>query len=620
MNKTFPNKSLLLFVAIFALSCFDVFSQKAPEKVEPPFWWTGMQHKELQVLVYGENISQTEVSYSYPGVKLKEIVKVESPNYLFLYFDIEDALPGSFDINFTSGRRTLYRYNYELKSRKEDARYIEGFDASDAIYLLMPDRFANGNTDLDFVEGMLENVDLANPDGRHGGDIKGIMNNLDYISSMGFTAVWINPLLENNQPRYSYHGYAITDFYNVDPRFGTNEDYKKLNEEASNRGMKIIKDMIFNHCGHHHWWMKDLPMPGWLNEWPEFTRTTYRMSSILDPHASESDFNRMTRGWFDVNMPDLNQKNRLLATYLIQNTVWWIEYAGIQGIRMDTQPYSDKYFMADWGKYIQKEYPNFNIVGESWSGVAALTSYFQGGKPRHDGYNSHIPTVFDFPLYDAIGQGFNESDGWDSGMMRLYNSISLDFLYSNPYNLVVFGDNHDTDRFMKRMQDDVRKLKMALALMATTRGIPSVYTGTETLESAYEGDGHGIMRVRFPGGWPGDTVNAFTREGRTDEQNKIVDYISLLLNFRKNREVLHYGQLKQFVPENNVYVYFRYNENETVMVVLNNNDTETTLNTGRFAEATSGFNLAYDIISGQSFPVAEQWILPAKTALILELK
>ncbi len=620
MNKIFGMKRMIIVFAWVLTASAQLFAQNSPERVEPPFWWADMYHSELQVMVHGENIGQTRASIDYPGVKIKEVVSVESPNYLFLYLDIENAQSGTFDINFMNDGRLLYRYSYELRQREEGARDHQGFDASDAIYLLMPDRFANGNPDNDNMPGMHEGVDRSNPDARHGGDIQGIIDNLDHIADMGFTAVWINPVLENNQPRYSYHGYAITDFYNVDARLGGNEEYVRLVEEAERKGLKIIKDKVFNHCGDHHWWMDDLPSPDWLNQWPEFTRTTYRMTTIMDPHFAKADYKRMMEGWFDTHMPDLNQNNRLLATYLIQNSVWWIEYAGIHGIRMDTQPYADKYFMADWGRYVMDEYPLFNIVGEAWVGVPALTSYFQGGRLQYDGYDSNIPSVFDFATYDAIGLGFNEEQGWGSGMMRLYNTIAQDYLYANPYNLTIFGDNHDTDRFLTRVGGDIEKLKMAIAYIFTMRGIPSVYSGTELLESAYEHDGHGKMRVDFPGGWPGDSVNAFTREGRTDEQNEMVDYISLLLNFRKNKEVVQFGWLKHFVPENNIYTYFRYNEEETVMVVLNNNEQEMPLLVGRFAEATQGFTMAYDIISGQSFPLSGVWTLPANSAMILELK
>lgn len=612
-------KRMLLFMMMVVLWNVSV-AQNAPTRVEPPFWWAGMYHTELQVMVYGENIADTRVRINHPGVRLKEVVSTDNPNYLFLYLDLTQAQPGVIPIEFVSGRRVRFKYNYELLQRKENARYHQGFDASDAIYLLMPDRFANGNTALDNVPGMLENVDRTNPNARQGGDIQGIINHLDFISDMGFTALWINPLLENNQPRYSYHGYAITDFYNIDARFGGNEAFRQLVQEAEAKGMRIIKDKIFNHCGHHHWWMKDLPSADWVHQWPEFTRTSYRMTTVMDPHASQYDYNLMMTGWFDTNMPDLNQRNRLLATYLIQNSVWWIEYTGIHGIRMDTQPYSDKYFMADWGAYVMREYPNFNILGESWFGVPALTAYFQGGRENFDGYNSNIPSVFDFALYDAIGLAFGEEQGWSTGMMRLYNVIAQDFLYADPFNLVIFGDNHDTDRFFTRVGENMDHLKMAIAFLATTRGIPQIYTGTELLESFLEHDGHGLLRSTFPGGFPGDEVNAFTREGRTAQQNEITDFISKVFNYRKGKEVLHYGSLVHFVPQDNIYVYFRYNEQETVMVVVNNNDRDMQLDTRRFAEATQGFNVARDVLSDREFRGFQTWALPANTTLVLELE
>jgi neopullulanase len=357
MKENHGMKRMMMLFAMILLVSLQSIARNVPERVEPPFWWAGMYHKELQIMVYGEDIGQTRVKIDHPGVKLREVVAVESPNYLFLYLDLTNAQPGRFDIEFVSGRRTRYTYSYELLERKENARYHQGFDNSDAIYLLMPDRFANGNPALDNLPGMLENVDRTNPDARQGGDIQGIINHLDHIAGMGFTAIWINPLLENNQPRYSYHGYATTDFYNIDARFGGNEDYVRLVKEAESKGLKIIKDKIFNHCGHHHWWMKDLPSADWLNQWDEFTRTSYRMSTIVDPYFAQSDYDVMMDGWFDTNMPDLNQRNRLLALYLIQNSVWWIEYAGIHGIRMDTQPYADRFFMADWVPMLWQNIP-----------------------------------------------------------------------------------------------------------------------------------------------------------------------------------------------------------------------------------------------------------------------
>ncbi len=614
------NIRILIFVFLVLLTAPMALGQQTPERIEPPFWWSGMYHTELQIMAQGQQIGETRVHIDYPGVHVMEVVAVDSPNYLFIYLNIENALPGIFSIDFMKAGEAVYSYNFELKQREPNSRYREGLNASDAMYLLMPDRFANGNPELDDQPGMLERANRRHPSGRHGGDIQGIVNNLDHIAGMGFSAIWINPLLENNQPRYSYHGYAITDFYNIDPRFGTNDDYRDLVSTAGEMGIKIIKDMILNHCGHYHWWMNDLPTTDWINQWDEFTRTTYRMTTIVDLHGSRYDYNRMVHGWFDTNMPDLNQTNRLLAGYLKQNAVWWIEFAGIRGIRMDTQPYADRYFMADWARYVLQEYPYFMLIGEAWMGIPAMVSYFQGGKQNHDGYDSHFPSVFDFPLYDDIGRAFNESQGWSTGLMRLYNTLAQDFLYPDPFNLVVFGDNHDTDRLYTRVDEDLDKLKMALTFMFTTRGIPQLYTGTELLESAREHEGHGELRANFPGGWPGDPVNKFTREGRTPEQNLVVDYISTLLHFRKETPALHYGWLLQFVPEDNIYVYFRYDQTQTVMVILNNNDTEKMLDLARFTEGWESYSRAEELFTGQVYRSFDTWVLPANASMVLRLR
>ncbi len=609
------------FAITIAITVFSTAarSDTAPDRVEPPFWWSGMAHSELQVMVWAEGIGSCRVETDYPGVHIKEVVSVESPNYLFVYLDIKDAPPGSFTLNFKLEGRTVYSYEYELRQREPGSMYRQGIDVSDAIYLLMPDRFANGDPSLDDQPGMLEQSNRDLPDGRHGGDIQGIINNLDHIAGMGFSAIWINPLLENNQPRYSYHGYATTDYYRIDPRFGTNEDYLRLIDTAGDMGIKIIKDIILNHCGHHHWWMDDLPARDWLNHWDSFTRTTYRMTTIVDPYASQYDYDIMVNGWFDTNMPDLNQNNRLLARYLKQNSVWWIEYSGISGIRMDTQPYADRFFMSDWAHYLLHEYPYFVIIGESWIGDPAVISYFQGGKVNHDGYDSHFPAVFDFATYDAIGPAFTEESGWSTGLIRLYNTLARDFLYADPYSLVVFGDNHDTDRLFTRVGEDLDKLKMALTFIFTTRGIPQVYTGTELLESAYEHHGHGELRANFPGGWPDDTVNKFTREGRTEEQNIITDHITKLLHFRRQTPALYAGWLMHFVPEDNIYVYFRYDDQETIMVVLNSNGREKELDMERFREGWYGYSGAEDVLTGMRFEGFNTWKLPADTGLVLRL-
>jgi len=620
MKKTilFP-KILLFFTALFFLN----FSQAAEitlERVEPPFWWSGMKCNKLQLIVYGKNISETKVVINYPEVKLNESISVENPNYLFLNLEISiDALPGNFEIKFMKGEKIIQTYNYELKKRRKYSEERQGFNSSDVIYLLMPDRFANGDKSNDDVSGMKEKAERSNPNGRHGGDLKGIDDHLNYLKNLGITAIWINPVFENNMPKYSYHGYAITDFYKIDPRFGNNDDYVNLVENAHKTDIKVIMDMVFNHCGTGYWWENDLPMNDWYNQWPEFTRSNYRGGTVTDPYASEFDKNKMLKGWFDVTMADLNQNNKFLANYLIQNSIWWIEYADLDGIRMDTYPYSFKNFMAEWMKRINFEYPNFNVVGESWLPDPANVAYWQEGSNNEDGYESHLKNVFDFPLMYAISVAFNEKDDWNNGIVKLYDALGKDFLYGKPENLVIFPDNHDGDRFYTKVNENLDKYKLTMSFLATTRGIPEIYYGTEILMTGQEHKGHGDIRKDFPGGWEGDKADAFTKEGRSTEQNEAFYYLSNLLNWRKNKDVIHTGKLKHFIPENGVYVYFRYNDDESVMVILNNSEKEQVFTTERFAENLSGFNSGNEIISGKKLENLDEIIIPEKSAMIIEL-
>ena len=620
MKKTilFP-KIFLFFTALFFLN----FSQAAEitlERVEPPFWWSGMKCNKLQLIVYGKNISETKVVINYPEVKLNESISVENPNYLFLNLEISiDALPGNFEIKFMKGEKIIQTYNYELKKRRKYSEERQGFNSSDVIYLLMPDRFANGDKSNDDVSGMKEKAERSNPNGRHGGDLKGIDDHLNYLKNLGITAIWINPVFENNMPKYSYHGYAITDFYKIDPRFGNNDDYVNLVENAHKTDIKVIMDMVFNHCGTGYWWENDLPMNDWYNQWPEFTRSNYRGGTVTDPYASEFDKNKMLKGWFDVTMADLNQNNKFLANYLIQNSIWWIEYADLDGIRMDTYPYSFKNFMAEWMKRINFEYPNFNVVGESWLPDPANVAYWQEGSNNEDGYESHLKNVFDFPLMYAISVAFNEKDDWNNGIVKLYDALGKDFLYGKPENLVIFPDNHDGDRFYTKVNENLDKYKLTMSFLATTRGIPEIYYGTEILMTGQEHKGHGDIRKDFPGGWEGDKADAFTKEGRSTEQNEAFYYLSNLLNWRKNKDVIHTGKLKHFIPENGVYVYFRYNDDESVMVILNNSEKEQVFTTERFAENLSGFNSGNEIISGKKLENLDEIIIPEKSAMIIEL-
>jgi len=563
--------SSIFTLIILLLGAQNTYSQIRLERVDPPFWWTDMKNPHLQLMVYGNNISETEPSINYDGVLLEEVIHVESPNYLFLNIVIaENVNPGTFNIEFQNDKKVKTTYQYELKKRDANPKLHKGFDNSDVIYLLMPDRFSNGNSDNDNMPHMLEKAGRENPNGRHGGDIKGISNQLSYLVDLGITAIWINPLLENNMPDYSYHGYAVTDLYKIDARFGTNDDYINLVEDSHSKGIKVIMDMIFNHLGTGYFWNDDLPMHDWYNQWPEFTRSNYRGGVISDPHASDYDYNKMVKGWFNETMADLNQDNKLMSNYLIQNSIWWIEYGGLDGIRQDTYPYPFKNFMAKWMKRVLEEYPDFNVVGESWLSYPPAVAYWLNNNTNKDGYRSNLTNVFDFPLMYAVSKAFNEKEGWSTGTSQLYEILSQDFVYSNPNNVVIFADNHDGDRFFSKIDNDINKFKLAMAFIMTTRGIPQIYYGTEVLMTGEEHKGHGDIRKDFPGGWDGDDKDAFTKEGRTVEQNEAFNFLKRLLNWRKSNPVIQFGKLTHYIPEDGVYVYFKTLNNSTVMVMLNN--------------------------------------------------
>lgn len=592
------------------------------ERVEPPFWWTGMKNPHLQLLMYGENISQANVSLDYPGVKISKASKLENPNYLFVDLIISpEARAARLPFKIKMGKKS-FTYNYELKKREANSANRKGFDNSDVIYLLMPDRFANGDPSNDDQPGMLEKANRSNPDGKHGGDIQGVINHLDYFKDLGVTTLWLNPVYENNNPAYSYHGYAISDFYKVDPRYGTMDLFKDFVNQAHQKGIKVVKDMIFNHCSNQHWFYKDLPSSDWVHTHENYTTSNHIKNVSYDPYGSEHDYFTFDQGWFDKHMPDLNQKNEFLANYLIQNSIWWVEHTGLDGIRMDTYPYPDKNMMSRWSQRMMDEYPDFNIVGEVWvSNSPALLSYWQDGKINPDGYDSHTPALFDFVMHDEMKKAFHEKTNWGQGLVRLYNVLSQDFLYPDPYNLVLFIDNHDTDRAITIMQDDPRKLKMALAFMATTRGIPSLYYGTEIQMPGLEHDGHGFIRKDFPGGWESDERSAFNEAGRTPEENAMFDYIRKLLNWRAKKEVIHEGKLKHFFPKDEIYVYFRYDEQESVMVIMNNHESEAkSIDSSRYQEGLRGFSRAQEVMTGKEISDLQSITVPPKSVYILELK
>jgi len=617
------QKTLFLIFLYFVTS-WSSFSQEITlKRVEPPFWWTGFKNPELQLLVYGNNIGKTDPSVFAPGIELKLVHVMDNPDYLFLDIIISrNAEPGSFPIAFYKDGKKVAEYLFELRGREEGSAARKGFDASDVIYLITPDRFSNGDPANDNPWGCLEKTDRSNPDGRHGGDIKGILDHLNYIKDIGATAIWINPLLENNMAKYSYHGYSTTDYYKIDPRFGSNDEYLTLSYDIHQKGMKLIMDMVFNHCGSNHWWMADPPTKDWFNTWPEFTRTSYRSSTVTDPYRSQYDSIKFVKGWFDITMPDLNQHNPFVARYLIQNSIWWIEFARLDGIRQDTYPYSFKDFMSEWDKEVLTEFPNFNIVGECWSAYPDAIAYWQKDALNRDHFNTNLPSVFDFALYDALKVAFNEKDGWSTGISRLYEILSRDFNYPDPSHIVVFADSHDADRYLATQGQDVRKLKMAMAFILTTRGIPMIYSGTEMLlTTEKDKNGDGYKRKDFPGGWKDDSINGFSGKNISSIQQEMKQYLERLLNWRKDKEVIHTGKLKHFVPNDGVYTYFRYNEKETVMVALNNNETDAkTLDRKRYNEFLDNFQTGKDIITGQTINDLSNIILQPKSAMILELK
>jgi glycosidase len=607
---------------ILALLILSNFVSNAQiDRVEPPFWWSDMNLSEVQIMFYGKNIAQNEVAVS-SGLVIKTIQKTENPNYLFVTVDTKNVAAQDFVFTFKNGKKS-FTQNYTLKSRRDNSKYRKSYDASDVIYLIMPDRFANGNPDNDSSKSTSEKSNRTNPGGRHGGDIEGIINNLDYIKELGATALWPTPLCEDNDEGYSYHGYGQSDVYKMDPRYGTNEDYVRLSAELHQRGMKNIMDYVTNHWGWKHWMYNDLPTYNWIHQFPGYSQSNYRMTTQFDKNASKIDTKNCMDGWFVPSMPDLNQSNPLVLNYLTQNAIWWIEYADLDGFRVDTYSYNEKEGISKWTKAITDEYPHFNIVGEVWMHNQAQMAYWQKDSKigAIESYNSNLPSVMDFTLHDAIGNVFNQDNAsWDRGMIQVYDNFTNDFLYPNPDNLLVFVENHDTGRFNEIYKNDFKKYQMAMTLIATIRGIPQLYYGSEIGMNGDKGKGDADIRKDFPGGWKGDSNNAFTKQGRTAEQQKFFDFSSKLFTWRKSKEVIHSGKTTHYIPENNVYVYFRYNEKETVMVVINNNPEKQILKTNRFKENIQNFKSGKEVLSGKIVDLNTEIEIEGKSALILELK
>ncbi len=619
---------MLRYSIILLASAFLFFGLNSPlhsqndlsvDRIDPPFWWTGMEYNEIQLLVYGNDLSDAEVKLNSKSIVLQKIHRPENNKYLFLDLLIKpEAKAGIYKISFTNEKDEVI-YPFELKERNSGDGKQQGFNSSDAVYLLMPDRFSNGDTSNDSIAGLLEHADRNVLDARHGGDIKGIANHLDYIADMGFTALWINPLLENNMPDKSYHGYAITDLYNIDARFGSNSDYLELINSAHNKDLKVIMDMVFNHIGTNHSLIQDMPMPDWVNQWDVLTKSNFRGEVKVDPYASEYDKRLMAKGWFDGTMADLNQENPFVRKYLIQNSIWWIEYAGIDAIRMDTYPYPDKDAMVEWAKTIEELYPSFTILGEIWLQRPAHTAYWQDNETNKDKYQSYLPVVTDFPLHYALIEAMNEDEGWTQGLRRIYYILSQDMLYSNPNNLLIFPDNHDVNRFYTSLGEDLNKFKLAMAFILTTRGIPQVYYGTEILMTGEEHKGHGYIRQDFPGGWEGDSLNAFNGTGLSQDQVEAQEFVKTLLQWRQKTPAIYEGNLIHFIPENDVYVYFRATDSQSVMVILNKNENELILNTERYSEGLKDFSSALDVLSGERITDLSQIKVDGKSPMILEL-
>ncbi len=622
-NMNLSKLSLIIFL-FFCFPCFGEtrFSTDI-QHVEPTHWWLGLKNKSLQIMVHGKGIGSTEVSSTAPGWKLQKVHRSGNPNYLFLDFEFTaQAKPGVYKIGFKSGSKTQF-IDYEIRGKNEMAAGARGFDASDVMYLIMPDRFSNGNPGNDFPEGALEKPDREAPFGRHGGDLAGIENHLDYIRDLGVTAIWLNPVIANNQTQSSYHGYSFTDFYKIDTRLGTLQEYKRLIEKCHQNGLKMVQDMVANHIGTGHWWMSDMPAEDWVHPAGNpLVRTNFKIETVVDPNASPKEREIFEKGWFDVSMPDLNQTNLFVAKYLIQNTIWWICETGIDGIRMDTYPYNDKEYMARWCREVLREFPAFGITGEIWVDQPAVCAYFTEGGLVRDGYKGTLPSSTDFPLYFALSKGLSEEGGWEAGLNRVYVALSQDFLYKDAAKNVTFIDNHDLSRFITTQKGNVAKLKQGLAMLLTIRGIPQLYYGAEIL-MAGDGASHPDVRKDFPGGWPGDSLNLFSESGRRENVDSVFRYFQHLLKWRKTSQAVHKGSFRQFIPVDNQYAYLRKYQNEMVLVVVNGNDKPGKLDLNRLADEWAGKyrKEVIEVISGEKFDLSgNELSLPARGLMIFEFK
>jgi glycosidase len=592
----------------------------ALERVEPAFWWVGMKNTKLQLIVHGNNIAASTVKLNYAGVKLVKVNKVENPNYLFLDLDITPtAKAGAFNISFEKAGEKAFTYSYKLLNRDRSANRAQGVTSKDLIYLIMPDRFSNGDPSNDTQSWMLEKtVNRDSMYSRHGGDIQGVMNHLDYLKDLGVTTIWMTPEVENDEPHASYHGYAVTNHYRTDARYGTNELYKQYVEKCHSMGMKVIKDLVHNHAGTEGWTILDMPMKSWVHQWPTYTNSNFRYGPLTDPHAAVADKKQMLDGWFDHRMADMNENNPYVQNYLTQNHIWWIEYAGVDGFRLDTYPYNDAAYMADWAQKVKAEYPKFSIFGEVLDTEVSFEAYFTQGNTVNRGFDTHLPGVTDAALKDAIAEALNGKSDWNGGVNRLYTILAQDYMYQDVTRNCIFLDNHDMSRFFSVVKEDFNKYKSGMAMLFTMRGIPQMYYGDEIL-MAGESNPDGLVRSDFEGGWAEDKLNKFTPAGRTQKENEAFNYVRALANYRKSSTALQTGKMMQYVPQNGVYVYFRYDAKSTVMVIYNSGDKNVALNTDRFTERMAGFAQAKNIVTGEQLPGTKNISVSGKGTLVLEL-
>ena len=627
------KKRIFFLMALMAQMTTMSAAKTVVDRIDPTNWFVGMKNPQVQLMVYGKDIATVkDVTTDYPGVKIDSVVRLDSPNYLLVYLNLNDAKAGTMTLKFDKKK-----VEYTLKNREMSGNKRQGFTNADVLYMLMPDRFAQGANHNPQVPGMRPyKEDRTKPSLRHGGDLNGIREHLDYFKELGVTALWLTPVLENDSPDSpngfsTYHGYATTDYYRVDPRFGTNEDYRHLCDEAHQKGLKVVMDMIFNHSGFEHPWTKDMPTKDWLNlpQWliesngtsnsqgTSFLQTSYKLTPVKDPYASKVDLQETVDGWFVPTMPDLNQRNEHLMTYLIQNSKWWIETVGIDGIRMDTYPYADARGMARWMKELDEEYPNFNTVGETWVTEPAYTAAWQKGS-RLSEHNSYLKTVMDFSFFDKLSQAKNEeTDAWWQGLNRLYNSFVYDYLYEDPDHVMAFVDNHDTDRFLGNGCDSLM-LKQALALLMTVRRIPQLYYGTEILMNGTKEVTDGYVRKDFPGGFPGDDHNAFKAEGRTKAENDMFRWTSRLLHWRQGNECITKGKQTQFIPFNGIYVIARQYKGRTVMTILNGTTKPANLKVSRYAEVIGNTKRAKDILTNRYYDLSKDVQMKGRQSLILD--